>query len=81
MRVANELGRGDAKAARFSIKVLIGTSLSIGIFFFILCLTFGNKLAYMFTNDVEVATTVSDLSLLLSFSVLLNSIYPVLSGK
>lgn len=80
VRVANELGRGDAKAARFSIKVLIGTSLSIGIFFFILCLAFGNKLAYLFTNDVEVATTVSDLSILLSFSVLLNSIYPVLSG-
>nr|XP_043623791.1 protein DETOXIFICATION 24-like [Erigeron canadensis] len=80
VRVANELGRGNAKAVKFSIKVLLGTSLAIGVFFFILCLALGKKLAYMFTDDDRVAESVSDLSLLLSFSVLLNSIYPVLSG-
>lgn len=80
VRIANELGRGDAKAARFSIKVLVGTSVIIGVIFWILCLVFGNKLGYLFTNEKEVADAVSDLSLLLSFSVLLNSIYPVLSG-
>lgn len=80
VRVANELGRGNAKAAKFSIKVLLGTSIAIGVFFFVLCLAFRKKLAYLFTNDERVADTVSDLSLLLSFSVLLNSIYPVLSG-
>ncbi|KVI00572.1 protein DETOXIFICATION 24-like [Cynara cardunculus var. scolymus] len=80
VRVANELGRGNAKAAKFSIKVLLGTSIAIGLFFFVLCLVFGKKLAYVFTDDEQVAETVADLSLLLSFSVLLNSIYPVLSG-
>ncbi|KAI3697281.1 hypothetical protein L6452_30180 [Arctium lappa] len=80
VRVANELGRGNAKAAKFSIKVLLGTSIAIGSFFFVLCLVFGKKLAYVFTDDEQVADTVADLSLLLSFSVLLNSIYPVLSG-
>ncbi|KAI3796524.1 hypothetical protein L1987_39197 [Smallanthus sonchifolius] len=80
VRVANELGRGNAKAVRFSIQVLLGTSIVIGVFFFVLCLVFGKKLAYLFTDDDRVADTVSDLSLLLSFSVLLNSIYPVLSG-
>ncbi|KAL8227927.1 hypothetical protein R6Q57_015511 [Mikania cordata] len=80
VRVANELGRGNAKAVRFSIKVLLGTSITVGVFFFALCLAFGKKLAYLFTDDDRVANTVSDLSLLLSFSVLLNSIYPVLSG-
>ncbi|KAJ9558400.1 hypothetical protein OSB04_013014 [Centaurea solstitialis] len=80
VRVANELGRGNAKAAKFSIKVLLGTSIAIGSFFFVLCLVFGKKLAYVFTDDERVADTVADLSLLLSFSVLLNSIYPVLSG-
>ncbi|KVH97216.1 Multi antimicrobial extrusion protein, partial [Cynara cardunculus var. scolymus] len=80
VRVANELGRGNAKAVKFSIKVLLGTSIAIGMFFFVLCLVFGKKLAYVFTDDDRVADTVSDLSLLLSFSVLLNSIYPVLSG-
>ncbi|XP_076950346.1 protein DETOXIFICATION 24-like [Bidens hawaiensis] len=80
VRVANELGRGNAKAVRFSIQVLLGTSIAIGLSFFVLCLAFGKKLAYVFTDDDRVADTVSDLSLLLSFSVLLNSIYPVLSG-
>ncbi|KAL2232897.1 UNVERIFIED_CONTAM: Protein DETOXIFICATION 24, partial [Sesamum indicum] len=79
VRVANELGKGDAKATKFSIKVLISTSVMIGLLFWILCLVFGNKLGYLFTNEEEVAQTVSDLSLLLAFSVLLSSIYPVLS--
>lgn len=80
VRIANELGRGNAKAAKFSIKVLLGTSIAIGTFFFVLCLVFGKKIAYFFTDDERVADTVEELSLLLSFSVLLNSIYPVLSG-
>ncbi|KAI3739060.1 hypothetical protein L2E82_29434 [Cichorium intybus] len=80
VRIANELGRGNAKAAKFAIKVLLGTSITIGTFFFVLFLVFGRKLAYFFTDDESVADTVADLSILLSFSVLLNSIYPVLSG-
>ncbi|KAL0453339.1 UNVERIFIED_CONTAM: Phosphatidylinositol N-acetylglucosaminyltransferase subunit A [Sesamum latifolium] len=81
VRVANELGRGDAEATKFSIKVLIGTSVTIALLFWILCLVFRNKLGYLFTNEEVVAETVSDLSLLLAFSVLLNGIYPVLSGS
>ncbi|KAD5802768.1 hypothetical protein E3N88_14128 [Mikania micrantha] len=80
VRVANELGRGNPKAVKFSIKVLLGTSIVIGTFFFVICLMFGRKIAYAFTDDKQVADTVSELSILLSFSVLLNSIYPVLSG-
>ena len=81
VRIANELGRGDAKATKFSIKVLLSTSIVIGIFFWVLCLVFGSKIGYLFSEEKEVAESVSDLSLLLAFSVLLNSIYPVLSGK
>ncbi|XP_031096855.1 protein DETOXIFICATION 24-like [Ipomoea triloba] len=80
VRVANELGRGDAKATRFSIKVIVSTSIVVGLFFWVLCLSFGSKIGYLFTNEKEVADSVSDLSMLLAFSVLLNSIYPVLSG-
>ncbi|KAK9051462.1 hypothetical protein SSX86_028089 [Deinandra increscens subsp. villosa] len=80
VRVSNELGRGNAKVVTFSIKVLLGTSTVIGVFFFVLCLVFRKNISYLFTNDERVADTVSDLSLLLSFSILLNSIYPVLSG-
>ncbi|CAA0837373.1 MATE efflux family protein [Striga hermonthica] len=80
VRVANELGRGDANAVKFSIKVLLTTSVVIGLSFWILCLIFGQKLGYLFTNDEAVVRSVSDLSILLAFSVLLNSIYPVFSG-
>ncbi|GFP82106.1 protein transparent testa 12 [Phtheirospermum japonicum] len=80
VRVANELGRGDAKAVKFSIKVLLTTSLVIGVTFWILCLVFGHKLGYLFTNEEAVVKSVSDLSILLAFSVLFNSIYPVFSG-
>ncbi|GFQ03840.1 protein transparent testa 12, partial [Phtheirospermum japonicum] len=77
VQIANELGRGDTKATKFSIKVLITTSVVIGVFFTIICLMFGHNIGYLFTNDVEVAKTVSDL---LAILILLNSIYPVLSG-
>ncbi|XP_075106653.1 protein DETOXIFICATION 24-like isoform X2 [Nicotiana tabacum] len=80
VRVPNELGKGDAKVTKFSIKVLVGTSVIIGLFFWILCLIFGNKLGYLFSNEKAVADSVADLSTLLAFSILLNSIYPVLSG-
>lgn len=80
MRVANELGRGDANATKFSIKVLMSTGLMIGLFFWALCLGFSSKLGFLFSQDEEVVQSVADLSLLLAFTVLLGSIYPLLSG-
>ena len=81
VRVSNELGKGNAKAVKFSIKVILGTSTCIGVIFWILCLDFGNKISYLFTNDEEIAEAVSSLSTLLAFSILLNSIQPVLTGE
>lgn len=80
MRVSNELGRGDSKAAKFSVKVAITTTTIIGIFFFIICLVFSRKIAYLFTSDDEVAESVTSLNVLLAFSVLLNGVQAVLSG-
>ncbi|KAH6791550.1 MATE efflux family protein [Perilla frutescens var. hirtella] len=80
VRIANEVGRGDVKATKFSIKVLISTSVVIGVVCSILCLALGHNLGYLFTNDVAVVKSVSNLSYLLALSMLLNSIYPVLSG-
>ncbi|KAG8649902.1 hypothetical protein MANES_08G150475v8, partial [Manihot esculenta] len=79
VRVANELGRGNARAANLSVKVAVSTSVSIGVFFWILCLAFGRQIAYLFTNEKEVADAVSSLSFLLAFSVLLNSFQAVFS--
>ncbi|XVF06717.1 hypothetical protein REPUB_Repub06bG0074800 [Reevesia pubescens] len=80
VRVANELGRGNAKAVKFSIKTILGTSIAFGVVFWILCLVFGDQLSYLFTTDEDVAKAVSSLSTLLAFSILLNSVQPVLSG-
>ncbi|KAG5085982.1 hypothetical protein JHK82_053379 [Glycine max] len=80
VRVANELGRGNSKATKFSILITVLTSFSIGFVLFLVFLFLRGKLAYIFTPDPEVAKAVGDLSPLLSFSFLLNSVQPVLSG-
>ncbi|XP_059434566.1 protein DETOXIFICATION 24-like [Corylus avellana] len=80
VRVSNELGKGNAKAAKFSIKVVLGISICIGVIFFVVCLAFGKQISYIFTSDEEIAEEVSSLSTLLAFSILLNSVQPVLLG-
>ncbi|TXG66459.1 hypothetical protein EZV62_007734 [Acer yangbiense] len=56
------------------------TSKSLGIIFFIICLLFGREISYLFSTNEEIAEYVSSLSVLLAFSMLFNSIQPVLSG-
>ncbi|KAK0602593.1 hypothetical protein LWI29_035075 [Acer saccharum] len=80
VRVSNELGKGDAKAAKFSVIVIMTTSTSLGIIFFVICLLFGREISYLFSTNEEIAEYVSSLSVLLAFSMLFNSIQPVLSG-
>lgn len=60
--------------------VVIGTSFCIGVLLWALVMTFRHKISYIFSNSEEVATAVSDLSVLLGFTLLLNSVQPVLSG-
>jgi len=81
VRISNELGMGNAKAAKFSIKVALGTSIIIGIIFWVLCMVFSREISYLFTSSEEIAESVSRLHVLLAFSMLLNSIFPVLTGK
>ncbi|KAJ9693613.1 hypothetical protein PVL29_009532 [Vitis rotundifolia] len=80
VRISNELGRGSSKAAKFSIVTTVITSFSIGFVLFIFFLFLRGRLAYIFTDSQDVAEAVADLSPLLAFSILLNSIQPVLSG-
>ena len=81
VRVANELGRGSSKAAKFSILVTVLTSFCIGFVLFLVFLFLRERLAYVFTPNPKVAEAVGDLSPLLSVSMLLNSVQPVLSGN
>ncbi|XP_057785849.1 protein DETOXIFICATION 21-like [Salvia miltiorrhiza] len=80
VRVSNELGKGDSKAAKFSIVNIVLTSMTIGLVLLALFLVFRTRLAYIFTEDHDVAAEVARLSPLLAFSILMNSIQPVLSG-
>ncbi|KAM0828174.1 hypothetical protein ACQ4PT_067721 [Festuca glaucescens] len=80
VRVANELGAGSARRAKFAILNVVTTSFSIGLVLFVFFLLFRGKLSYIFTTSEEVAAAVSDLSPLLAVSILLNSVQPVLSG-
>lgn len=81
MRVANELGAGSAKRAKFAIVNVVATSFFIGFSLFIAFLFFRGSLAYVFTDSLEVASAVGNLSPLLAVSILLNSVQPVLSGR
>ncbi|XP_058750676.1 protein DETOXIFICATION 21-like [Vicia villosa] len=80
VRVANELGKGSAKGAKFAVNMVVLTSFTIGFLLFLFFLFFREKLAYIFTTNEDVANAVGDLSPLLAVSILLNSVQPVLSG-
>ncbi|KAK2451324.1 protein DETOXIFICATION [Trifolium repens] len=80
VRVANEIGRGSARSAKFSVLITVLTSFVIGFILFLVFLFLEKRLAYIFTTSSDVADAVGDLSSLLAFSILLNSVQPVLSG-
>ncbi|CAN6480098.1 unnamed protein product [Victoria cruziana] len=80
VRVSNELGAGNGKGARFATIVSVLTSAIIGLFFAALIIIFQNKFALLFSSSAAVLAATSKLALLLAFTVLLNSIQPVLSG-
>eukprot|EP00253_Pinus_taeda_P000631 PITA_00631 len=80
VRVANELGAGNGKGAKFAVIVSASTSSAIGIFFLVLILAFRKDFALLFTSSTVIIKAVSKLANLLAFTVLLNSVQPVLSG-
>ena len=80
VRVANELGAGNGKGARFAAIVSSTTSMAIGLFFWVLIMGLHDKIALIFTTSAVLLAAVDKLSLLLAFTILLNSIQPVLSG-
>ncbi|CAM8983321.1 unnamed protein product [Rhodiola kirilowii] len=80
VRISNELGAGNPKAAKFATKVSVSTSTIIGLFFFALILALHDKIAYLFTTSEDVIAAVNQMSFLLAVTILLNSVQPVLSG-
>ncbi|XP_030463280.1 protein DETOXIFICATION 27 [Syzygium oleosum] len=80
VRVANELGAGNGKAAKFATAVSVVTSVAIGLVFWLLIMFSHDKLALIFTTSKPVLEAVNKLSVLLAFTILLNSVQPILSG-
>ncbi|XWS14628.1 hypothetical protein CRYUN_Cryun35bG0025500 [Craigia yunnanensis] len=80
VRVSNELGAGNAWLAKFSVVVVSITSVGIGVVCMIVVFTTKDYFPYLFTNSDAVAEETSKLAILLGFTVLLNSLQPVLSG-
>lgn len=80
MRVSNELGSGHPRAAKFSVIVTVIESFAIGILSAIIILASRNHFAVIFTDSVEMQKAVADLAYLLGFTMVLNSVQPVISG-
>lgn len=81
VRVANELGAGNGKGARFATIVSVVTSTIVGLFFCVLVMILRDKVALIFTSSAVVLKAVDELSILLAFTILLNSVQPILSGE
>ncbi|CAN4105054.1 unnamed protein product [Withania somnifera] len=80
VRVSNELGAGNARLAKFSVIVVSLTSTIIGAACMIVVLSTREYFPYLFTNSEAVADETKKLAILLAWTVLLNSLQPVLSG-
>ncbi|KMZ68453.1 MATE efflux family protein, expressed [Zostera marina] len=80
VRVGNELGAGDGKAAKFAVKVSVVTSFFIGLFFSGLIMGLHDTYGLFFTSSPEVLEAVDKLTWLLSINILLKSVQIVLVG-
>ncbi|XP_065881464.1 protein DETOXIFICATION 33 [Euphorbia lathyris] len=80
VRVSNELGAGNSKLAKLSVKVVSITSIAIGVVCMILVFSTREYFPYLFTTSDAVAEETTKLAILLGVTVLMNSLQPVLSG-
>lgn len=80
VRVANELGAGNGKGAKFATIVSVITSTVIGIIFGAIIMILRDKVALIFTSSSIILDAVNNLSALLALTILLNSVQPILSG-
>lgn len=81
MRIANELGAGNGRGAKFAIIVSATTSSAIGVVFWVLIVVFRQDFALLFTSSSVIRDTVSRMAILLAFTILFNSVQPVLSSN
>ncbi|XP_023554449.1 protein DETOXIFICATION 40-like [Cucurbita pepo subsp. pepo] len=80
VRVSNELGGGNPKAAAFSVVVVVAISTIVSAICAVAVLALRDVISYAFTGGATVAAAVSDLCPLLALTLLLNGVQPILTG-
>ncbi|XP_074264963.1 protein DETOXIFICATION 34-like [Silene latifolia] len=80
VRVANELGSGHPRTAKFAVAVTIAQSLFIGFLFMCIIMLTKDHFAVIFTNSREMQRAVAHLAYLVGITMVLNSIQPVIAG-
>ncbi|GFY81898.1 detoxifying efflux carrier 35 [Actinidia rufa] len=80
VRVSNELGFRHPRAAKYAVYVTVFNPFSLVFFFMVLILATRNYFAIIFTSSKDMQQAVANLAYLLGFTMVLNSVQPVISG-
>ncbi|KAK9108192.1 hypothetical protein Syun_024203 [Stephania yunnanensis] len=80
IRVSNELGAGNPRSAKFAIVVVVINSFIVGLILALILVTFRKEYPTAFTNSEVVRKLVANLTPLLAFSIVINSVQPILTG-
>uniref|UniRef100_A0A1D1XK81 Protein DETOXIFICATION n=1 Tax=Anthurium amnicola TaxID=1678845 RepID=A0A1D1XK81_9ARAE len=80
VRIGNELGAAHPRVAKFAVVVMLATCLVVNTVIALIVLIFRVALSKLYTSSDEVVSMVSNLMPLLSISIFLNGIQPILSG-
>ncbi|PIA51716.1 hypothetical protein AQUCO_01100531v1 [Aquilegia coerulea] len=80
VRVANELGAGHPRTAKFSVVVVVICSFVVGMVLSLILIISRKQYPYAFTSSPDVRKLVYQLTPLLAFSIVINNVQPVLSG-
>ncbi|KAK9117279.1 hypothetical protein Sjap_016226 [Stephania japonica] len=80
IRVSNELGAGHPRTAKFALIVVVINSFLIGLLLALILITFRQEYPTAFTSSEVVRKLITNLTPLLTFSIIINSVQPVLTG-
>ncbi|KAG6509259.1 protein DETOXIFICATION 41-like [Zingiber officinale] len=80
VRIGNELGAAHPRVAKFAVLVVVTTSLILSLIISVLVLVLRTPLSTLYTSSSEVIAAVVNLTPLLSISIFLNGVQPILSG-
>lgn len=80
VRVSNELGASHPRTAKLSVVVTVISAFLTGLAFSVILLLFKDQYPSLFSDSDDVNQIVNDLTPLLAFCIVVNSIQPALSG-